>query len=95
MISGFPCVPTFLKCLLTFFRFVDGYRVGDSISIEFGYKKHVAVWQAMCQHKYVEITYAQNETLYRDSPYSQLQDIQDTWTVRRYHSQTEKMGCSG
>ena len=44
----------------------------------------------MGQHKYVEITYAQNKTLYWDSPYSQLQEIRDTWTVRRYHSRTGK-----
>ena len=80
----------FLEMSLDFFRFVDGYRTGDSVSIEFGYNKHVAVWQAMGQHKYVAITHAQNECLYRDSPYCQLQEIRKTRTVRRYHSSTGK-----
>ena len=34
----------FLEMSFDFFRFVDGYRTCDSVSIEFGYNKHVAVW---------------------------------------------------
>ena len=80
----------FLQMSFDFFRFVDGYRVGDSIAIEFGYIKHVPVWHAMGQNKYVEITHAQNETLYRDSPFSMLQEIRGSRTVRRYHGKTGK-----
>ena len=80
----------FLEMSFDFFRFVDGYRLGDSIAIEVGYHKQVPVWQTMGQNKYVEITHSQNETLYRDSPYSILQEIRDGRTARRYHGNTGK-----
>ena len=80
----------FIEMSYDFFRFVDGYRVGDSIAIEVGYNKQVPVWQALGQNKYVDITHSQNETLYRDSKYSMLQEIRGTRTVRQYHGKTGK-----
>ena len=75
----------FLEMAFFFFRFVDGYRLGDSISIKHGYHNQLPIWQAFGQFIYVEITYAQNETLYRDSPFSTLQEMKNTRAVRRYH----------
>ena len=80
----------FIEMSYDFLRFVDGYRMGDSIAIEVGYNKQVPVWQALGQNKYVDITHSQNETLYWDSTYSILQEIRGTRTVRRYHGKTGK-----
>ena len=65
----------FLEMAGDFLNFVEAYRVGDSISIEYGYGKHSPVWQALGQKKYVEIFYGQQETLYRDNPYSRLMEV--------------------
>ena len=65
----------FIKMANDFDEFVKAYRIGDAISIEYGYHKHLPVWECNGQKKYVEITYKQDETLYQDSPYSMLQEI--------------------
>ena len=80
----------FLEMSYDFLEFAEAYRIGDSISIEFGYQKHAPVWQAVGQHKYVEIFYGQQESLYRDIAYSRLQEIRINRVVRRYHANTGK-----
>ena len=65
----------FLEISFDFSRFVDGYRLDDSIALEFGHHKQMPVWQATSQNKYVDITHGQHETLYRDSTYQVLQEI--------------------
>ena len=80
----------FLEMAYDFKEFVRAYRIGDSISIEFGYQKQVPAWEAMGQHKYVDIFYGQQEALYRDVPLSTLQEIRLNRVVRRYHASKGK-----
>ena len=49
----------FLKMSFNFLDFVTAFRVGDSISIEYGYQKHLPVWEILKQNKYVEVMYGQ------------------------------------
>ena len=65
----------FLKMAFDFLDFVDAYRIGDSVVIEYGYLKFTPVWKANNQNKYVEIWLGQQETLYRDNPFSRLQEL--------------------
>ena len=65
----------FLEMSYDFFEFVEAYRVGDAISVEYGYQKHSPVWLALGQHKYVDILYSQQEVLYRDIVFSRLQEL--------------------
>ena len=76
--------------VIDYFKFVEAYRVGDSIAIEYGYQKHSNVWMAMAQYKYVDIFYTQQEVLYRDNPFSVLQELRMNRVVRQYHSDTRK-----
>jgi len=80
----------FLEMAYDFKEFVRAYCIGDSISIEFDYQKQVPAWEAMGQHKYVDIFYGQQEALYRDVPFSTLQEIRLNRVVRRYHASTGK-----
>ena len=57
------------------FQFVESYRLGDSVAVEYGYQKHLPVWQFLGQHKYVDIFYKQQETLYCDCSFSVLQEL--------------------
>ena len=72
------------------FEFIEAYRLGDSITVEYGYQKQASVWLVLGQHKYVDIFYSQQEVLYRDHPYSRLQELRINRFVRRYHSKTGK-----
>ena len=80
----------FLQMSFDFIEFVNGFRVGDSIVIEKGYQKQSPVWEILGQKKYVEVFYSQQETLYRDFPYSRLQELRINRSVRRYHGKTGK-----
>ena len=82
--------PNFLEMAYDFKEFVNAYRIGDSISIEYGYQKQAPAWEALGQHKYVDIFYGQQESLYRDMPFSMLQEIRLNRVVRRYHGSTGK-----
>ena len=73
-----------------YFEFVEAYRVGDSIAIGYGYQKHSDVWMAIAQYKYVDIFYTQRDVLYRDNPFSVLQELHTNIVVRQYHSDTGK-----
>ena len=73
----------FLEMSYDFKEFVNAYRIGDSISIEYGYQKQAPAWEALGQHKYVDIFYGQQELLYRDMPFSMLQEIRLNRVVRR------------
>ena len=72
-----------LEMAYDFKEFVNAYRIGDSISIEYGYQKQAPAWEALAQHKYVDIFYGQQESLYRDMPFSMLQEIRLNRVVRR------------
>ena len=74
----------FLEMSFDFFEFVKAYRLGDAVAIECGYQQHLPVWSDMGQHKYVEIHWSQQELLYRDNPFSVLQEIRLNRAVRRY-----------
>ena len=80
----------FLEMSYDFIEFVTAYRIGDAISIEFGYQKHAPVWKALNQNKYIDIFYSQHESLYRDITFSILQEIRLNRVVRRYHGNTGK-----
>jgi len=80
----------FLEMSQDFLEFVEAYRIGDAIAIEYGYKKFSPVWKANKQHKYVEIWLGQQETLYRDNVYSRLQELRLNRVVRRYAATTGK-----
>ena len=56
-------------------EFINAYRVGDSIVIEHGYQWQLPIWEMLKQNKYIQITYGQNETLYRDHAYPQHQAV--------------------
>ena len=73
----------FLQMSYDFFEFVEAYRVGDSITVEYGYQKHSPVWLVLGQHKYVDIFYSQQEVLYQDTVYSRLQELRINRFVRR------------
>ena len=77
-----------------FLEFVTAYRVGDAISIEYGYDKHSPVFNILGQNKYVDIDFGQKEELYRDFPFSRLQEVRINRVVRRYNGATGKR-CSG
>ena len=64
----------FLIMSLIFSEFINAFHLGDAVAIESGYQKHAPVWQAMGQHNYVEIHHFQHELLYRDNPFSILQE---------------------
>ena len=70
--------------------FIDAYRIGDAIAIEYRYQKHSTVWKALNQSKYVEIFLGQQETLYQYHPYSQLMELRLSRVVWRYHGSTGK-----
>ena len=59
----------FIEIAHDFLQFVNAYRVGDSIMVEYGYQKFLPVLKLIGHNKYVEIIYAQQETLYK-SPFS-------------------------
>ena len=80
----------FLEMSHDLFEFIEAYRIGDSITVEYGYQKQAPVWLVLGQHKYVDIFYSQQEVLYRDNPYSRLQELRINRFVRRYHSDTGK-----
>ena len=80
----------FLEMSYDFLEFVEAYRIGDSVSIEFGYQKYAPVWQLVGQNKYVEIFYAQQGSLYQGIPSSHLQEIRINHVVSRYHVDTGK-----
>ena len=65
----------FLEMSFDFFEFVKVYWLGDAIAVECGYQKHLPVWSDMNQKKYVEIHWSQQEVLYRDNPFSVMQEI--------------------
>ena len=44
----------------------------------------------MNQNKYVDIFLGQQETLYRESPFSRLKEVRTNYVVRRYHALTGK-----
>ena len=69
---------------------MTAFRLGDAIAIEYGYKKHSPVWEFLGQHKYVEIFYSQQETLYQDTVFSVLQEIRMNRVVWRYHANSGK-----
>ena len=71
-------------------EFINAYRVGDAIVIEHGYQWQLPIWEMLRQKKYIQITYGQQETLYRDNAYSRLQEIRLNRFVRRYHASTGK-----
>ena len=75
----------FLELVEDLLDFIDAYRIGDIVAIEYGYQKHSTVWEALNQSNYVEIFLGQQETLYRDHPYSQLMELRLNCVVRRYH----------
>ena len=54
MISGLQHVLIFFEMSFDFHESFNAYHLGDTVAIESGYQKHVPVWQAMNQHKYVE-----------------------------------------
>ena len=74
----------FLSMSFNFIEFETAYRVGDSIALEAGYQKHAPIWVVLGQSKYEEIFYSQQECLYRDYPYSRLQELRINRVVRRY-----------
>ena len=80
----------FFEMSYDFLEFVQAYRIGDAVSIEFGYQTHVSVWQAIGQLKHVEIFYGQQESLYRDIFFYRLQEIRINCVVRQYHTSTGK-----
>jgi hypothetical protein len=80
----------FVQMAYDFFEFVEAYRIGDSITVEYGYQKQVPVWLLLGQNKYVDIFYSQQEVLYRDNVFSRLQELRMNRFVRRYHSDTGK-----
>ena len=47
----------FLEMSYDFNEFVNPYRIGDSISIEYGYQKQAPTWEALAQNKFVDIFY--------------------------------------
>ena len=53
----------FIFIALDFTSFVNTYRNGDAIMVEYGYKRFAPIWQMLCQHKYVERHWHQIETL--------------------------------
>ena len=55
-------------------EFINAYCVGDSIAVEHGYQWQLPIWEMLKQNKYIQITYGQHETLYRDHAYSRLQE---------------------
>ena len=65
--------------------FTTAYQVGD---IEYGYQKHLPVWEAMDQNKYIKNFYSQQESLYHDITYSILQEIRLNRNEWRYHRKT-------
>ena len=65
----------FLELAEDLLDFIDAYRIGVIITIEYGYQKHSIVWKALGQSKYVERFLGQQETLYQDHPYSRLMEM--------------------
>ena len=63
----------FLEMSYDFLEFVTAYRVGDAVAIEYGYNKHLNVWQCNGQNKYAKITFKHHaEVLSRDSPFQTI-----------------------
>ena len=73
----------FLVMSYDYLEFVKAYRLSDAIAIEFGYQKHAPVWQFLGQNKYVDVFFEQNEMMYRDNPFSTLQELRMNRCVRR------------
>ena len=62
--------------------------------IEVGYQQHAPRAEALGQNKYVEVWLGQQDSLYRDHPYSRLQECCMNRVVRRYDAATGKR-CVG
>ena len=79
-----------LEISYDFLEFVTAYRVGDAIDIECNYQKHSSIWQAIGQHKYIDIFFVRQEYIFHNNPFSLLQEIRRSMVVRRYHDNAGK-----
>ena len=80
----------FVLMTVDFISFVKSFRNSDAPGIEYGYKKHSFVLEALNQNKYVEIYFTQMETLLCDHSFRCLQEARLNRCVRRYHGKTGK-----
>ena len=80
----------FLEMAHDFLEFVNAYRLGDAVAIELGYQHHAPRAQQLGQNKYVGIWLGQQEVLFRNNPYSRLQEWRMNRVVRRYDGSTGK-----
>ena len=71
-------------------EFINAYRLGDAITIEAAYIRHIPVSEAMGQKKYGNIALKQSEVLYREHRYSRMQEWRLNRFVRRYDALTGK-----
>ena len=73
-----------------FLEFVNAYCLGDTVVVEAGYNLHLHRAECLGQNKYVNICLRQNEVLYRDNPYSRLQEWRMNRFGRHYGASTGK-----
>ncbi len=66
-----------------FLSFMQAICRVDAISIEYGYQCYANVFEAAGQVKYVDVWVAQQDCLYKDIPYSCLQEQCLNQVVRR------------
>ena len=82
--------PVFLEMANDYLEYVASYRVGDAVIVEYGYQKHTSAWEIMGYNKYVKIHWRQQEVLYRNNPFSRLQECRNNRFVRRCDANTGK-----
>ena len=73
-----------------FLQFVSAYRNADSIGVEIGYHIFVPVWKKLSQSKYLERHWDQQDMLFRNFPFSRMQEARINRFVRRYPIETGK-----
>ena len=80
----------FVQIAKEFLTFVESYRCGDSIAIEYGYQRFVPVWRCLRQSRYLERHWRQQEEMMMKFPFTWLETLRRFRTVGRYPGKCKK-----
>ena len=80
----------FVQIAKEFLTFVESYRCGDSIAIEYGYQRFVPVWRCLRQSRYLERHWRQQEEMMMKFPFTWLETLRRFRTVGRYPGKHKK-----
>ncbi len=73
-----------------FIEFVSAYRTQDSITVESGFAVFAPQWKMLGHMKYLEAHWEQHECLFKNFPYSCLQEARMNQCMQTYHGSSGK-----